>query len=172
MTKTDSEAVVIDTDDLRVLVKLSVLEAFSDDTTLDKLKSYMSSLLQPFKDALVKANSEIDCLKADVVDKGRIIQKISVDIEELERTYDDHEQHGSKGSVWIFGVPENIHWDTDPKVIHVLNEDGSSNLRRGHPSGGLAFSDLRPDRPASPSSPSCLTLAGCWSSHCLSPAFW
>ena len=70
MAEMDSKAVVIDTDDLEVLVKLSVLEVFSEDTTQDKLKSCMSSLLQPFKDALVKANSEIDCPKADVADKG------------------------------------------------------------------------------------------------------
>ena len=97
MAETDSKAVVIDTDDLKVLVKLSVLEAFSEYTTLDKLKSCMSSILQLFKDALVKANSEIDCLKADVADKGRIIQKMYVDIEEPERKYDDLEQHGRKG---------------------------------------------------------------------------
>ena len=122
MAQTDSKAVVIDTDELKVLVKLSVLEAFSEDDTIEQLKSCMSSLLQPFKDALVKANSEIDCLKADVADKGRIIHKMSVDIEELERKYDDLEQHGRKGSVRIFGVPENIPGDTDSKVIHVLND--------------------------------------------------
>ena len=122
MAEMDSKAVVIDTDDLKFLVKLSVLEAFSENTTLDKLKSCMSNILQLFKDALVKAYSEIDCLKADVADKGRINQKISVDIEELGKKYDDLEQHGRKGTVRIFGVPENIPGDTDSKVIHVLND--------------------------------------------------
>ena len=45
MSETDSKAVVINTDELKVLVKLSVLEAFSEDATLEKVKSCMESLL-------------------------------------------------------------------------------------------------------------------------------
>ena len=56
MAETDSKVVTIDTDDLKVLIKISVLEAFSEDVTMEKLKSSMASLLEPYKDALVKAN--------------------------------------------------------------------------------------------------------------------
>ena len=122
MSETDSKAVVINTDELKVLVKLSVLEAFSEDATLEKVKSCMESLLQPFRDALVHAKTEIDTLKSEVADKGRTIQKLSADIEDLERKYDDIEQHGRKGSVRDFGIPANTRGDTDSKVLHVINE--------------------------------------------------
>ena len=122
MSETDSKAVVINTDELKVLVKLSVVEVFSEDATLEKVKSYMESLLQPFRDALVHAKTEIDTLKSEVADKGRTIQKLSADIEDLERKYDDIEQHGRKRSVRVFGIPENTRGDTDSKVLHVINE--------------------------------------------------
>ena len=81
----------------------------------------MASLLEPYKDALVKANSDITTLKSQVADKETNIQKMSDQISELEQKYDDLEQHGRKGSVRIFGVPENTGGDTDTKVSHVVN---------------------------------------------------
>ena len=178
MAEMDSEAVVIDTHDLKVLVKLSVLDAFSEDTTLDKLKSCMSSLLQPFKDALVKANSEIDSLKAGVADKGRIIQKMSVDIEELERKYDDIEQHDRKGSVRIFGVPENIQGDTDSKVIYVFNEMMNMDPPISMEDLGVTHRVDKPSLPSgqidqpAPGAQPVYTWGGWWGSYCLCPIFW
>ena len=121
MAETDSKVVSLDTDDLKVLIKISVLEAFSEDVTMEKLKSCMASLLEPYQDALVKANSDITSLKSQVADKETTIQKMSDQISELEQKYDDLEQHGRKGSVRIFGVPENTAGDTDTKVLHVVN---------------------------------------------------
>ena len=121
MAETDSKVVTIDTDELKVLIKLSVLEAFSEDVTMEKLRSCMASLLEPYKDALKKANSDIDSLKSQVVAWEWTIHKMSDQITELERKFDDLEQHGRKGSVRIFGVPENTRGDTDTKVLHVIN---------------------------------------------------
>ena len=121
MAETDYKVVSIDTDDLKVLIKISVLEAFAEDVTMEKLKSCMASLLEPYQDALVKANSDITSLKSQVADKEKTIQKMSDQISELEQKYDDLEQHGRKGSVRIFGVPENTAGDTDTKVLHVVN---------------------------------------------------
>ena len=121
MAETDSKVVSIDTDDLKVLIKISVLEVFSEDVTMEKLKSCMASLLEPYQDALVKANSDITSLKSQVADKETTIQKMSDQISELEQKYDDLEQHGRKGSVRIFGVPENTAGNTDTKVLHVVN---------------------------------------------------
>ena len=115
MAETDSKVVSIDTDDLKVLIKISVLEAFSEDVTMEKLKSCMASLLEPYQDALAKANSDITSLKSQVADKETTIQKMSDQISELEQKYDDLEQHGRKGSVRIFAG------DTDTKVLHVVN---------------------------------------------------
>ena len=59
-------------------------------------------------------------MKSQVVARESIID---VDqITELERKFDDLEQHGRKGSVRIFGVPENTRGDdTNTKVLHVVN---------------------------------------------------
>ena len=81
----------------------------------------MASLLEPYKDALQKANSDIDSLKSQVVARESTIHKMSDQIMELERKFDDLEQHGRKASVRIFGVPENTRGDTDTKVLHVVN---------------------------------------------------
>ena len=77
MAETDSKVVTIDTDELKVLIKLSVLEAFSEDVTMEKLRSCMASLLEPYKDALKKANSDIDSLKSQVVARESTIHKMS-----------------------------------------------------------------------------------------------
>ena len=42
-------------------------QAFSEYVTMEKLRSCMASLLEPYKDALHKANSDIDSLKSQVV---------------------------------------------------------------------------------------------------------
>ena len=97
-TETDSKVVTIATDDLKVLIKLSVLEAFS----MKKLKACLVSILEPYRDALVKANSDKDTLKSQVADREITIQKMSDQISEFEQKYDDCAQHGTKGSLCTY----------------------------------------------------------------------
>ena len=100
MAETGSK-VTIDTDDIKVIIKLSVLEPFSEDVSMEKLKSCMPNFLGPYKDAMVNANSVIDALKPKVAARETIIQPMSDQISKLEQKYDDLEQHGRKGSAYL-----------------------------------------------------------------------
>ena len=119
-TNRDS-SVKIDPEDLKTVVKLSVLEAFTESETLEKVQKVMAPLLLPYKEALNTAAQEIDSLKTKMADKDQIIQKLTRQVEDIETKYDDLEQHGRKGSVRVFGIPENTTGNTDTKVLNIIN---------------------------------------------------
>ena len=59
---------MIDVSNLLDHVKLSVIEAFTDDGILKKVKAVIAPLLLPLKEAINTANDEIKSLKSQVAD--------------------------------------------------------------------------------------------------------
>ena len=121
--RTQQDLPLVNISDLKDHVKLSVLEAFNDDSFLDKIKSVIASLLTPYKEALSTANAEIGQLKTQMSEKVNTIRALTKDIEDLKIKCDDIEQQGRKGSVRMFGVPESTPGTTDDKVLTILNEN-------------------------------------------------
>ena len=122
--KTDKmgpEIIQLSVDELKTVVKMSVLEAFSEDSVLDKLKHVIKPLIEPYKEALKTANAKIDCLENKVTSQQTTITRLSHEIDDLKIRNDDLEQHGRKGSARIFGIPENTKGTTDEKVLRVIN---------------------------------------------------
>ena len=114
---------MINISDLKDHVKLSVLEAFTDDSFLEKIKSVIVPLLTPYKEALSTANAEIKQLKSQMSEKDTTIRALTKDIQELQIKCDDIEQQGRKGSIRMFGVPESTPGTTDNKVLSILNDN-------------------------------------------------
>ena len=112
-----------DVSGLKDVVKMSVLEAFTEDSILEKLKKIMTPLLIPYKEALDTARAEISSLKTTVANHQASITKMSQEIEDLRVKNDDLKQHGRKDPIRIFGVPENKTGKTDDKLLSVITPD-------------------------------------------------
>ena len=63
MDKMGPEIIQLSVDDLKNAVKMPMLEAFSEDSVLDKLKHVIKPFIEPYKQALKTANAKIDPLK-------------------------------------------------------------------------------------------------------------
>ena len=109
-------------DELKNIVKMSVLEAFSEDCVLDKLEHVIKPLIEPYKEAVKTANAKIDSLDKKMASQQITITRLS-QVEDLKIKNDDLEQHGRRGSARIFGVPENTKGSTDDKFLKVINDD-------------------------------------------------
>ena len=114
--------VQLSVDELKKIVKMSVLEAFSEDSVLDKLEHVIKPLIEPYKEAVKTVNAKIDSLDKKVASQQITITRLSHEVEVLKIKNDDLEQHGRKGSARIFGVPENTKGSTDDKVLKVIND--------------------------------------------------
>ena len=115
------EMIQLSVDDLKNVVKMSVLEAFAEDSVLDKLKHVIKPLIEPYKEALKTANAKIDSLENKLTSQQTTITRLSHEIDDPKIRNDDLEQHGRKGSARIFGIPENTKGTTDEKVLRVIN---------------------------------------------------
>ena len=119
--KMGTEIIQLSVDDLKNVVKMSVLEAFSEDSVLDKHKHVIKPLIEPYKEALKTANAKIDSLENKVTSQQTTITRLSHEIDDMKIRNDDLEQHWRKGSARIFGIPENTKGTMDEKVLRVIN---------------------------------------------------
>ena len=51
------------------------------------------------------------------------IKKLTKQHQDLEARIDDLEQHGPRGSICVFGVPEDFPGTTDDKILSICNEN-------------------------------------------------
>ena len=101
--------VQLSVDELKNVGKMSVLEVFSEDSVLDKLEHVIKPLMEPYKEALKTANAKIESLDKNVASQQITITRLSHEVEDIKIRNNDIEQHGRKGSVRIFGLPEITH---------------------------------------------------------------
>ena len=90
---------------------LGLIEAFKDADVKKSLQVAIQPLITPMSDAinqLMQANTHLQLAERD-----QTIGKLTQEIEDLKIRADDTEQQGLKGSVRVFGVPE----DTDEKSL-------------------------------------------------------
>ena len=113
----DSNVITIET------FTLNFLEALSDDTVIKKYQEILNPLFRPFNDALKAANQEISALKVQMAEKDASITSLNRRIAAIESHSDDLEQQGRKGSVRVFGVPEETSGSTDDKILQICNDN-------------------------------------------------
>ena len=101
--------------------KLHFLEALSDDSVIKKYQEILTPLVAPLKQAMQSAQAEISQLKNEMADKDTMISTLNKRVSDLESRYDDLEQHGRKGSVRFFGVPEKTAGSTNTKILEICN---------------------------------------------------
>ena len=97
-------------------------EALDDDEIIKKFRSIMSPLLTPVKDALNHANAMIASLSKRMDEKDGKIATLENQVCELEVRVDDLEQQGRRGSMQVFGVPEDTPGCIDEKILALCNQ--------------------------------------------------
>ena len=145
------------------VTKMSALEAFSEDCTIDKLRKAMTPLLATYQESMDKANAEIRSLKDTVANHQVTITKLTREIEDLHIKIDDTKQRGKKLSVGISGVPENTRREIDDNISSVINQEMAPNplvmqgdlevMQLVGPTSSQAASGLEPSVPLIPSAP-------------------
>ena len=71
---------------------------------------------------LAKLDSTVEILKKESAAKDEKIATLQRQVTELEIKMDDHEQHGRRDSVRIFGLSEISSGTTDEKVLRLCNK--------------------------------------------------
>ena len=113
MATTDEEAMVS--------LKLSWMEALDDNTVINKLQSALKSIFTPLTDAINHLRVVNTSLQQELVAKDETIHALQQKVETLEVAMGDLEQHGRKGSMRIFGLPEDTSGQVDEKVLSLVN---------------------------------------------------
>ena len=147
---------------------LHLSEALDDGDIIKKFRTIMSPLMTPVMDALNQANATIDFFKKRMDEKDNKIAALEQNISEMDLRLDDLEQQGRRGSMRVFGIPEDTPGSVDAKVLALCNgQMGMSPLlvledlevvhRLGKPSPGTQNADVpAPAAPARDSRPASL----------------
>ena len=91
-----------------------LLDALQDDDVIDPYRlifePIFKSLLDPFTNKVTEniksMNQTITALQKESQEKDKKIQDLEKDVPELKSIIDNHEQHGRRDSIRIFGLSE------------------------------------------------------------------
>ena len=131
-------------------------EALDDEAIIKKFQSIMTPLLKPLSDALTQANATIASLRKRIDEKDNAIANLEQQVRDLDIRVDDLEQQGRRGSMRVFGIPEDTPGSVDLKILTLCNkqmkvsppltlEDLEVVHRLGKPLPGRAGSSDVPD---------------------------
>ena len=101
---------------------LALLEALDDEAVIKKFQSVLKPLLVPIQDSLQQVMDQNASLKRQLADRDATIDKLNQEVDALKITIDDLEQHGRKGSIRVFGRPEDTPGQVDEKIVTLVNE--------------------------------------------------
>ena len=110
--------------------KQSFLEALEDPEIVERYRlifePVFESLLEPFtrqmNDNIHSLKQSVDVLKRESQAKDKIIEDLQKDVAALKVRVDDHEQHGRRDSIRIFGLSEESSGTPDEKVLRLCNK--------------------------------------------------
>ena len=81
-----------------------------DDDAIKKFQSIMTPLLKPLSDALAQANATIASMSKRLDEKDNAIANLEQQVCDLDIRVDDLEQQDRRGSMCVFGIPEDTPW--------------------------------------------------------------
>ena len=85
---------------------LALMQAFQQDCVVKQLQLALSPILAPLEEALKQSNEISAALRLQIAERDDTIQRLTQQVSDLEVRYDDLEQQGRKGSLRVFGLPE------------------------------------------------------------------
>ena len=103
--------------------KLSLTEALSDEPTIKALQTALQPLFDPLYTAIQQLTDQNSRLKQQNAEKDTIISNLTEEVEALKTAADDQEQQGRKGSMRVFGLPEDTQGQVDEKILAMVNNN-------------------------------------------------
>ena len=87
----------------------------------------MQTALQPLFDPLYAAIQQLtdqnSRLKQQNAEKDSVISNLTEEVEALKTAADNQEQQGRKGSMHVFGLPEDTQGQVDEKILAMINNN-------------------------------------------------
>ena len=102
------------------MITFDLVEAFKD------IIRQIQLALKPLFDTLQQSIQQLTDLNAhlwqEIAKKNQTISCLTQELEAQKIKFDDLEQHGRKGSIRIFGLPEETLETVDEKVLELCND--------------------------------------------------
>ena len=110
--------------------KLSTLATLEDEAVIERyrlifepmFKTLLDPVTQKLTDTVQALSQTVQVLKKEGEEKEKRIQVLEREITHLKLAIDNHEQHGRRDSIRIFGLSEQTSGSTDDKVLRLCNE--------------------------------------------------
>ena len=100
---------------------LALMQAFQQDCVVKQLQMALRPILAPLEEALNQSNQINAALRQQIADMDVTIQQLTQKVNDLGVRYADLEQQGRKGSILVFGLPENDEGTLEEKLIKLCN---------------------------------------------------
>ena len=117
-TMADSDKDIVDKD---TSFTLGLIEAFKDADVIKSLKMAIQPLISPTTESIKQVMQMNTRLQQQLAERDLTIGKLTQEIEDLKVRADDQEQQGRKGSIRVFGIPEETAGSVDDKILAVCN---------------------------------------------------
>ena len=112
-----------DTADDDARFELNLMQAFKKTQVAAHFREALAPLIAPLSHALNQNTTEVASLRAQLAERDETIQQLQDKVQDLEIKIDDLEQHGRKGSIRVFGLPEDSPGSLDDKLLTLFNDN-------------------------------------------------
>ena len=102
--------------------RLRLVEAFKDEQVIRQLQLALKPLFDPLQQSIQQLTDLNAHLRQEITKRDQTISCLTQELEEQKIKFDDLEQHGRKGSIRIFGLPEETSGTVDEKVLELCND--------------------------------------------------
>ena len=94
---------------------LALMQAFQQDCVVNQLQMALRLILAPLEEALNQSNQINAALRQQIAERDVTIQQLTQKVNDLEVRYD------RKGSIRVFGLPENDEGTLEEMLIKLWN---------------------------------------------------
>ena len=121
MASKDTNNTDDDDDDNRFT--LALMQALQQECVVKQLQMALKQVVAPLEEALKQSNDINAALRRQIAERDATIDNLTQQVAELTVRYDDLEQQGRKGSIRVFGLPEDDGSTLETKLLTLMNEN-------------------------------------------------
>ena len=100
---------------------LKLKEALQTDDIAKQVLSSLQPVIKKLEDAITGLSAINSALRKQVAERDENISRLQQHVDQLEVRSDDLEQQGRKGSIRVFGQPEEEEGRLEDKIIRICN---------------------------------------------------
>ena len=102
--------------------RLRLVAAFKDEQVAKQLQLALKPLIDPLSQSIQQLMDLNANLRQEIAERDQTISRLNSELEEQRIRFDDLEQHGRKGSIRVFGLPEETGGTVDEKILQLCND--------------------------------------------------